>query len=231
MFCVLCEVPLAKEIVETRFGDMLSVNYDVTDSGYAWIFPKKESVSCGIGGALSLSKTLPDILRRFLRETGLDDGIRIRGGFVPTTTFSRPVCGDGILLSGDAAGFVDPFTGEGIRYAVASGTCAAMTAAECHARGDFSKDAVSSYRELCNKSFGDNLRHAARIRDLFSRFHDFVTLAVSKNGGLMDGYLRTMTGEMDYGSFLGWIKRRAPGILLRRFLSLQAVSEMDEAET
>jgi geranylgeranyl reductase family protein len=221
-FCVLCEVPVPEETIDSRFGDMLQVNYDFVDKGYAWIFPKRECVSCGVGGALAGSKTLPDKLKKFLQINGLDAAVRIKGGFVPISRFRQPVYGDGVMLAGDAAGFVDSFTGEGIRFAIASGKMAAKTAQECHERGDFSSQAVSVYQTRCEDGFGGDLVYAARITDLFFRFSEFVMSIVEKHGDLLKGYLKTMTGEMDYRSFFGSIKRRIPALVLKRLQSIQA---------
>ncbi|MBN2323258.1 MAG: geranylgeranyl reductase family protein [Spirochaetes bacterium] len=224
-FCVLCEVPVPEEMVNSRFGDMLQVDYDYVDGGYAWIFPKRESVTCGIGGALSDSKSFPDKLRRFLHMNGLDTGVRIKGGFLPTTRFRQPVYGDGVMLAGDAAGFVDAFTGEGIRFAIISGKLAAKTAQECHERGDFSQEAFSVYQSCCENAFGGDLVYAARITDLFSRFSEFVKSTIVKHSGLLKGYLKTMTGEMDYRTFFESIKRRIPLVVLKRLLLLQPEAE------
>lgn len=219
MFCALCEVELDEEEIDRRYGNLLLVHYGFVGRGYAWIFPKRGCVSAGIGGAFSQSRELPARLREFVSLHGLDDRVEIKGGFVPVTRFRHPVYDERVMLAGDAAGFVDSFTGEGIRYAILSGKIAAETAAECHERAEFSLQAVSHYQIRCENRFGENLRYASRIADLSVRFTDFIIDTVVNNSSIMYGYLKTITGELDYRSFAAWVKRRIPGLLLKRVFS------------
>ena len=216
MLSVLCEVPLDEEEICRRCGNLLLVHCGFIDRGYAWIFPKRGSVTAGVGGAVSDTGILVSGLREFLRLHGLDDRVEIRGGHVPVTRFRHSVYDERVMLTGDAAGFVDSFTGEGIRYAIISGKIAAQTAADCHERGDFSLPSVSLYQKRCEERFGENLRYAARVKDLFLRFADLFMDTVVKNSRIMDRYLRVMTGEMDYRSFAGWVRLHLPALLLKR---------------
>jgi geranylgeranyl reductase family protein len=216
MLSVLCEVLLDEEEICRRFGNLLLVHCYFIDRGYAWIFPKHGSVTAGVGGAVSDTGILVAGLKRFLCLHGLDDRVEIRGGYVPVTRFRHPVYDERVMLTGDAAGFVDSFTGEGIRYAIISGKIAAQTAADCHERGDFSLTSVSLYQKRCEERFGENLHYAARVKDLFLRFADLAMDTVVKNSSIMDRYLRIMTGEMDYRTFAGWVRPHLPALLFKR---------------
>jgi geranylgeranyl reductase family protein len=97
--------------------------------GYAWYFPKGDHANVGI---LSTdAKRHPGLraeLLRYVRDLGLDpSGSRVRGHWIPMGLRRGPLGGRGILLAGDAAGAADPFFGEGISYALASGALAADT--------------------------------------------------------------------------------------------------------
>jgi geranylgeranyl reductase family protein len=93
-------------------------------NGYAWIFPKGKFLDVGIGGdsPLSLQK---ELLEKLLRERGLKLYDRAGWGLPFEVDTIEPVIGSGAMLAGDAAGFVNPATGEGIRYAMQSGLEAA----------------------------------------------------------------------------------------------------------
>jgi menaquinone-9 beta-reductase len=90
---------------------------------------------------------------------GLRD--RVRGVRVTRSTLTvsrlsvraRRLSDDGLLLVGDAAGYYDPFTGEGIYQALRSGELAAATADRCLAAGDISAQALSSYDRLYRQEF------------------------------------------------------------------------------
>jgi flavin-dependent dehydrogenase len=76
-------------------------------------------------------------------------------GLAPETFDARRAAGDDWALLGDAAGFADPVTGEGIYYALRS----AELFAECYLSGD-----VSSYETKWRADFGRELRRASKMR-------------------------------------------------------------------
>ncbi|HKD80268.1 MAG TPA: NAD(P)/FAD-dependent oxidoreductase [Candidatus Angelobacter sp.] len=70
----------------------------------------------------------------------------------------------GMMLAGDAAGFIDPFAGDGISLALQSGTLAAETIVPFLA-GKYSwEDALHEYRSAYQKRFAPAFRNAARLR-------------------------------------------------------------------
>jgi flavin-dependent dehydrogenase len=75
---------------------------------------------------------------------------------------------ENVLLAGDAAGFVDPFVGDGIALALRSGALAAQCLLPFF-RGESSlHDAVGIYRETYRRAFLPVFRNAARFRRLLS---------------------------------------------------------------
>lgn len=96
--------------------------------GYIWIFPRTGHFSAGICGKLSGQSTaqLRRLLENSLREFGLEfEGAKfyshVLPALQPATLREAPVSGEGWAIIGDAAGFVDPITGEGLYYALKSG--------------------------------------------------------------------------------------------------------------
>ncbi|MFN2532776.1 MAG: geranylgeranyl reductase family protein [Pyrinomonadaceae bacterium] len=79
-------------------------------------------------------------------------------GVSDETWENRQVCGDDWALLGDAAGFADPVTGEGIYYALRS--------AELFAEA-YNKNNPTSYECLWRDDFGAELRRAAQMRQRF----------------------------------------------------------------
>ena len=65
------------------------------------------------------------------------------------------LCGDGVLLAGDAAGLAINlgYVVRGMDLAVESGLLCAETVLKCHETGDFSRDALSSYETAIQNSF------------------------------------------------------------------------------
>lgn len=79
-------------------------------------------------------------------------------GLADETWDKRRACGDGWALLGDAAGFADPVTGEGIYYALRS--------AELFAEA-FLAGRPQEYEERWRADFGGELRRASQMRRRF----------------------------------------------------------------
>ena len=96
-------------------------------------------------------------IRSHLEQTAERYAARIPG-LADKTWETRKVCGDDWALLGDAAGFADPVTGEGIYYALRS----AQLFVECYLSGK-----VSEYETRWREDFGGELRRAAQMRRRF----------------------------------------------------------------
>ena len=87
-------------------------------------------------------------------------------GTVPVVFTAKPATERGILLAGDAAGVIDPFSGEGQAAALASGILAADTAARFLC-GELSPDAyLSTYRDSWRRLFHRRFGWSALLRQL-----------------------------------------------------------------
>ena len=102
-------------------------------------------------------QTRNERIRNLLRDTAERYAARIPG-LNDKTWDTRRVCGEGWALLGDAAGFADPVTGEGIYYALRS----AELLAECYLAGTPLK-----YEERWREDFGRDLKRAAQMRRRF----------------------------------------------------------------
>jgi len=98
-----------------------------------------------------------ETLRRYLQLSAERYAARIPG-LADTTWEARKICGIDWALLGDAAGFADPVTGEGIYYALRS----AQVFAECYLAGK-----LTDYETRWREDFGGELRRAAQMRRRF----------------------------------------------------------------
>lgn len=133
--------------------------------GYLWIFPRADHFSAGICGKPNgqSAAELRRLLEKWLEQTGLEfANTRFFSHVLPSpraaTLRDTPVGGDGWALIGDAAGFVDPITGEGLYYA--------MRSAELLSQALLA-DQPDSYPERLRKDFLPELQIAARVADRF----------------------------------------------------------------
>jgi flavin-dependent dehydrogenase len=152
-------VPGQREAMEIEFQSGLE--------GYLWIFPRDTHSSVGICGTLlrEPSRQMKDRLHDYMHRKGLStDGARFYSHRLPalrreTLRGLRPA-GDGWAAVGDAAGLVDPITGEGLFYALRS----AELLAECELAGR-----AEHYARRLRDDFGRDLELGARIAPRF--FH------------------------------------------------------------
>ena len=170
------ETPISS--LRTAEPDTLSVFYGYGGAhGYAYIFPKREHVNVGIGYLLPYFKervdlTPYDLQQRFvgdLRARGMMDGESRREHFTPFLIpiggpLSRTAAGR-VLLAGDAGGFVNGFSAEGIYYAMVTGDLAARAVIEARtARGVSPARARRSYVRAWRHEIGAELRDSVLIQ-------------------------------------------------------------------
>lgn len=92
--------------------------------GYGWRFPKRDCVSVGVGSWGAHVGNQRGLLKAYLERLGLEDAAA--PGW-PLPDHPAAVLARGrLLLAGDAAGFCEPITGEGLYYALRSGQRAAL---------------------------------------------------------------------------------------------------------
>lgn len=106
------------------YSDNMSMYYGVLPYGYGWIFPKQNHISVGFIGNYDKSIDYTSEFNKFLSKLKINyKKSEYKGAFIPFGNYIKsPINKDGnLILVGDAAGFVDPITGEGIYFAVQSG--------------------------------------------------------------------------------------------------------------
>jgi geranylgeranyl reductase family protein len=108
------------------------VELGAVPGGYAWVFPKGDHVNVGVGGWESEGPRLREHLERACVGYGLPAARleSVRGYRLPMRARGDRVSSGPALLVGDAAGLVDPLSGDGMYEALVSARLAAETALE-----------------------------------------------------------------------------------------------------
>jgi len=202
------ETTLPRKVFDPDLDDTaVEVYFNHTYTGYGWVFPKGNSISLGLVGWLP---RFPHPRRQFqyflssLPHSLPTLNIRFNAHLIPLRiNWSNPsIYTDHVLLCGDAAGFVDPWTGEGIYYAMLSGEIAANTVKESIEEEKYGRDFLHRYWLSCKKRFGDNLKAGL----LFSRiFYNNLSLSLrllEKDPKIRQYLLPLTSGEMSYRKLL-----------------------------
>jgi geranylgeranyl reductase family protein len=145
--------------------DHIDIQFLPNLEGYIWVFPRCGHLSVGICGKGEPAHALRARLERYMEEKGIAyKGAAFYGHMLPSLETpgwkKNRVAGDGWLAVGDAAGLVDPITGEGLYYAMRSGDLASQVALnESHS---FAEKA-HAYRNLLRNEFIADLEFGASI--------------------------------------------------------------------
>ena len=189
--------------------DTVEIDLAAADWGYGWSFPKHGSLTLGVGGIALRNPDIRVDLAHYLTGQGIaPDTLRPKGAFLPFGDFRRDPGRGRVLLAGDAAGLVDPITGEGIAWAVHSGQIAARIAARVIAQGNPTAAARTYRRALA--PVHTELRRARQLRALiYSRpLRPHFATMLCAHPGLQRRYLALLAGQVDYADL-------GPGSLAR----------------
>lgn len=178
--------------------------------GFLWMFPTGDgltNVGLGMihkdvkkrGGILRIHESIigsPRFRARFDKARIVDP---VRGWNIPTPDWRRRLHGNGFVLVGDAAGLVDPFSGEGIGNAMWSGKIAAELAVRACSAGDYGSRFLAEYPGTLWKTLDKGelklhyrLRRLARNRALL----DFLVGRAAARPDVLE-WITSMTGEQD----------------------------------
>lgn len=98
---------------------------------YGWVFPKGDRLTVGVIGPRAAGPQVRAYLHAFATRLGLDvtRGSNLGGHLTRVRTDSSPLRRGRVLVAGDAAGLLEPWTREGISFALRSGALAGAAAA------------------------------------------------------------------------------------------------------
>jgi geranylgeranyl reductase family protein len=147
--------------------------------GYLWIFPmtgNRANVGIGVLSSVvsrkkinlketlqQLLHTVPHLKERFASARAME---KVKGFGLPLGSEKRAVSGDRFLLAGDAAGLIDPFSGEGIGNAIRSGRVAAGHIIRCFEKQDFTAGFNKAYDAEIYKRMGNEFRLSRALQRL-----------------------------------------------------------------
>lgn len=206
--------------------DEVIVQFPKNFTGYLWAFPRPGVMNFGVASKLGerTSDELRGILSKFVCDYyggSMPDADRVSffGAKIPTLDLATwkdlRTTGDGWALIGDAAGFADPITGEGIYYAFKSADLLADcllqprqsngSGAESRAEPMTYARANALYDERWHGSFGRDLEHASYRLPHFYRgfffghiFTDAMIWLARHHRGVRTILVRALTGDQSY---------------------------------
>ncbi|MBP1946491.1 NAD(P)/FAD-dependent oxidoreductase [Methanobacterium petrolearium] len=160
-----------------QFGCIELIFGSVAPGGYAWIFPKGDDMANVGLGVLSnrTEKTAYQHLLEFVDEypaTQNAQPVELNVGGDPVAGLHKELVTDHLLITGDAAGMVNPLDGGGIISGMTGGCIAGEIAAKAIADGDYSKKNLKEYQERCQKEIGDSFKKYLKAKEYLLSLSD-----------------------------------------------------------
>ncbi len=191
--------------------------------GYFWIFPLENGyANVGIGmlhktlkaKKLDLKVLLDDTINHFPFKERFQNAQAIEnpvGWNLPVASKRRKSYGNGFMLLGDAAGLIDPFTGEGIGNALYSAKYAVNRAAEAIEINDFSAAFFGEFENRLWNTIGNELSVSTRLQKVgrITPLLNFVIGKASRNENVKDiisGMMRNEVPKKQLANPLFYIK-------------------------
>ena len=193
----------------------VEVDFDAAHWGYGWAFPKRETVTVGVGGINSRNDNMKGNMAKYVALTESDESLKYKGQYLPFGDYRKEPGRGHILLAGDAAGLVDPITGEGIALAMESGASAAQAVARALA-DNTPASALSHYKKAV-KPIHKSLDQARIWRMIMfpKATEGYFKKAFERGSSLQMKYLQLLAGEAEYADLRMALLRRIPKLAWR----------------
>lgn len=130
-----CELPTPPG---SDWAGHVLIDWGPVPGSYGWVFPKGDTLTVGVIGDRDQGPAMRDYYRSFVASLGLDlaDAEHDGGHLTRVRAEESPLRRGRVLVAGDAAGLLEPWTREGISYALRSGAIAGRAAAGDHTTYD-----------------------------------------------------------------------------------------------
>ena len=234
--CVLQEFEVDEKIMDDYFTKSRHCYVHSrfkSGAGYGWVFPKKQHLNIGFGiiqAFITLEKkqNLFDWYHQYielLKERDLvPQNLKqapIKGGSLLTHPLEKTY-GNRLLLVGDAAGFINPLSGEGIYYAMASGQIAADVIADALEKNQTTQDFLAQYQTRWQNDFGKDINLILKVIKRSSVEHTEKVIKIAcKDEILTNVMMGVIAGELSVQKFKWKIIKRFFYSSLKNRLHLQ----------
>lgn len=174
--------------------------FGLVPQGYAWVFPKKDHLSIGILSRSVTVKKLKTNLLSYLEDGKFGSSVEVKAlrfHLVPYGAGKRrPLACERGLIVGDAAGYVDPITGEGISYAIRGALVASRMLEEALKNGHRK---LEDYTRVLGEEIAKDLACARTFAGILYGFSNLSSRIIKAHGSrLAKLHMEVVCGRMTY---------------------------------
>jgi geranylgeranyl reductase family protein len=201
---LVSEIPDEDNTIKSRFPDTIDIRFGIAQGGYGWIFPHAGYYSVGVVGTAEYLEHPKMVMQKFLQENGFSGEFPIHSHIIPIGGTKRITVNSRFLLSGDAAGFVDAFSGEGMVYAIRSGQLAAEVVSDL-VNYDLKLSKLKEYESRCRQEFGNFLASSLKMAKAMYGFPETSFKIAINNSEILDRYLDEVVIDRNYKDYVKWL--------------------------
>jgi geranylgeranyl reductase family protein len=176
------EIPVPPAVAGQWSGRVL-IDWGPVPGSYGWVFPKGDTLTVGVIAARGQGEATRAYYREFIERLGLAEypASADSGHLTRCRAAGSPLSRGRVLVAGDAAGLLEPWTREGISYALRSGRMAGEAAARLATAGDARSVAAAAqaYREQVDGALGTEMAAGERLLAAFEKRPGFFHAAVT----------------------------------------------------
>ncbi|MES2171566.1 MAG: geranylgeranyl reductase family protein [Actinomycetota bacterium] len=199
--------------VSGDWSDRVFLDWGPEPGTYAWMFPKEKALTVGViqrRGEPDQTRAYLDAYTKGLHLDGAEI-TRSSGHLAQWRTAGSPLRKGNVIVAGDAAALLDPFTREGISFALRSGGWAGEAAASAKTDGA----ALDGYVQRVERELAPDIAAGEKLLRLFERRPGLVHagLAFSIVGARI--FERVCRGELTLSQLFRWPGARVLRYLLR----------------
>jgi len=190
------------------WASRILIDWGTIPGGYAWVFPKGDTLSVGVIAQRDNPDLTRSYLSDFLARLDLDQQeVAVSSGHLTRCrTQDSPLYRDRVLVAGDAAGLLEPWTREGISFALRSGTIAGRAAAQAASAASAAEvtAAVTAYAEEISATLAPEMNGGRMFLRAFTRHPRIIYMAMVSLPKAWDLVVHTISGDANFAEITKW---------------------------
>jgi geranylgeranyl reductase family protein len=197
------------DAVARQWSGRILLDWGKIPASYGWVFPKGDTLTVGVIAARGQGEATKAYLREFVGRLGLSgfEAVQDSGHLTRCRSDRSPLRKGRVLVAGDAAGLLDPWTREGISFALRSGALAGQYAA---------KDDPDGYAAAVGATLVPDMRAGRTLLSAFTRHAGTFHRGLSTPKG-WSAFVKMCRSELSLSELVARPSARVSLALLNRF--------------
>jgi geranylgeranyl reductase family protein len=209
------ELEIDAAAVKGKWAGRVHLDWGPLPGSYGWVFPKNDTLTVGVIASKGHGEASKRYLEKFVKDLKLDTlpVLRDSGHLTRCRKDGSPLARGRVFVAGDAAGLLEPWTREGISFAIRSGKLAGEAAAQMATRAQSDQARIrDAYTASIEQTLGAEMRAGAAFMKAFCARPKLFHAAVGLTPFGWNAFVKITGGRK---SFVDALEHRPTPMLLR----------------